>query len=164
MKKLVVLIAILIVPFGLVLADEDGKTPPAPSETAADLESTSPPESPANEETDTSSCEYKSAKELLDEWMAKPRQPVSIPDCPVEEEDCSGGNLCIGTATCGVSGTADYEDTGLQKCRKSQGVVSCNQGQTVHIQTNPCAWCPCCSDPMPCHCGPCGQFVRLVCQ
>jgi len=110
-------------------------------------------------------CEYKTAEEIMQDWLAQHREPVSVPDCPAENNNCSSNNLCGGSNPCGISGNSSSVDTGLTKCRTTGGsMLNCSAGgNTVHVTTWPCSQCACCSAPIPCICPPCSQVVRLTC-
>lgn len=134
MKKAMLLFAVLLVAFGPVFAAEAGEQ--------------------------NKTCKYTPAKQLLEAWNAT--EVGGVPDCPADPSDCTtNGNFCISGSFCQITGAFDSVDTGLTKCRTSEGLVNCQGGQTVYITTSPCEWCPCCY--VDCICGSCQQFVRVSC-
>jgi hypothetical protein len=156
MRKLVLLLAVGVA-LAIGMAAQDSVPPTPPKDTSA-------PPKPADE-----SCAYRSAEEIVKEWQSNPRQSVDQPpQCPAEPQNCSSTNTCAGSNPCGISGGFTSTDTGLDKCRLSDGsLVNCSpQHQTVHVRTAPCAQCPCCTaQPFPCLCPQqCAQITQLVCE
>ena len=155
MRKFVLLLALCAVTAAIGIAASD----PAPP---------NPPKSDGTAKSDGQSCDYKSAEDIVKEWRNAPQQSVSgPPPCPADPQNCSSTNTCAGNNTCGIAGGFTSTDTGLDKCKESDGtVVNCQpQHQTVHVRTAPCALCPCCNDPIPCACpNTCTQIIQLVCS
>jgi hypothetical protein len=155
MRKVVLLLALgaLIAAIGIAA---DGPAPPTPT-------------SDATPKPDKESCSYRTAEEIVEAWRSTPRARVDEPPpCPAEPQNCSSTNTCAGSNSCGISGSFTSQDTGLEKCRLSDGsLVNCApHNQTVHVRTAPCSQCPCCSaQPFPCLCPiQCPQIIQLVCE
>jgi len=96
--------------------------------------------------------------------------PVSsgIPDCPATQTCGGGSNTCNGSNPCQANGSISLEDTGSSKCNRNGRTLACIFG-TIHIKTQECGHCPCCTaQPFPCICpidpDACGTAITIVCQ
>ena len=148
MRRPVLILAILIVSFGLTLAQADEAQP-----------------APTTGDAQPSTCQSRTAAEIVEQWKAKV-QPMAIPDCPEESDTCNS-KVCGGITPCQTSSSSSSVDTGFAKCFKAQGeLFNCNAGgATVHLTTTACVQCPCCTAEPRCLCPlDCGEVVALSCQ
>ena len=167
MRRPVLVLAILVVSFGLTLAlaDEAKVTPTTKEESASQAAEAQP--APATGDAQTSTCESKTAAEIVEEWKVQV-QPMAIPDCPAERDTCAGNTtVCGGNNPCRTSFPGSPVDTGVNKCRRSNGqLLNCVPGgQTVHVTTTQCTQCPCCFTQPACFCpNDCAEVISLSCQ
>ena len=88
---------------------------------------------------------------------------AAIPACPTVvscADACSGGTPCV------KSGPVTDTDTGQAACSIGGRVVRCLKGKTIHILSQPCSRCPCCTaKPYPCFCPiECGGSQSFECR
>ncbi len=84
--------------------------------------------------------------------------------CP-QKTTCPALILLDGTcaAGCIASGGAQVTDTGIDECQLGSEVFSCPYGQTIHITTQSCGPCRCCTQTPACICPlNCGAFTALT--
>ena len=166
MRETVLSLAILVVLFGptLAQADEAKATPPTNEESAFQIAEAQPAPTTG---VAASTCDSRTAAAIVEEWKVK-AQPMAVPDCPEESDTCAGNTTaCGGNNPCQASGQSSTVDTGVDKCRRSDGqLLNCIPGgQTVHVTTTACAQCSCCSQIPACFCpNDCGEVITLSCQ
>ena len=158
MKRIVVLVAVLVLGAGLADVAVEGSSQ-APVETA--VEGASPRVEGSAEATCTDI--YDDAEALRDSGFTITEVAGGgFPDCPAIS-GCGGHNVVCRGTSCSSS------DTGGRHCRLPNGsVLQCTQNTTIHVTTCGCEElfrAACCTQDPACLCAGCNSGSRSVsCQ
>jgi len=99
-------------------------------------------------------------EELFARPEVVPAASPAVPPCP-QLRGCPVANACGGSNPCQLVGFASKVDTGDVACDAGGGqILVCAPGTTIHIKTQSCGQCPCCTQSPACFCPlDCGSAI-----